>query len=111
VAGAAVGAVVGGLAGQAAAEAIDPTVETDYWRSAYIKRPYADTKLGFEQYEPAYRYGWESFNHNRSNDKTFSSVEADLARGWANVKGKSDLTWDQAKSATSDAWDRLESRD
>ena len=41
--GAAVGAVTGGLAGKAVAEHIDPTVEHDYWRNNYSKRPYAET--------------------------------------------------------------------
>lgn len=110
VAGAAAGAVVGGLAGKAAAEAIDPTVEASYWRETCITRPYFDKKLGFEHYQPAYRYGWESYDRHGADRGTFSNVEADLARGWEKAKGTSRLAWDQAKSATRDAWDRAESR-
>lgn len=109
VAGAAIGAVVGGLAGGAVAEAIDPTAETQYWKETYTTRPYTDKKLGFEHYEPAYRYGWESFGKRGGNGHSFSSVETDLGRGWDKAKGKSQLAWAQAKSATKEAWNRVES--
>lgn len=109
VAGAAVGAVVGGIVGSATAEALDPAIETKYWKETYGSRPYTDKKLGFEHYEPAYRYGWESFGRHGGKGHSFSSVEGDLRRGWDQAKGKSDLAWDKAKSATKDAWDRVES--
>ena len=35
------GAVAGGLAGKGAAEAVNPTVEDEYWRDNYTTRPYA----------------------------------------------------------------------
>jgi hypothetical protein len=110
VAGAAIGAVVGGVTGDAVAEAIDPIVETGYWRTTYNQRPYTDEKLGFDHYEPAYRYGWESFDRLGGNGHSFSSIEADLGRGWKNAKGTSHMEWDQAKSATKDAWDRIKTR-
>lgn len=108
IAGAAVGAVVGGIAGSAAAEAINPTVETKYWRESHSSRPYANAANGYDEFAPAYRYGWESFGRNAGQSKTFESVEADLGRGWDKAKGESRLAWDQAKSATKDAWARVE---
>lgn len=107
VAGAAVGAVVGSLAGSAAAQALDPTVETAYWRDAHPSRPYANTEFNYDEYAPAYRYGWESFSSRGGNGKTFESVEADLGRGWDKVKGASRLGWDKAKSASQSAWLRV----
>lgn len=109
VAGAAVGAVVGGLAGSAAAEILDPTIETKYWKDTYGTKPYTDEKLGFDHYEPAYRYGWESFGSRGGKSQPFSSVESDLQRGWEKARGQSDLAWDEARLATKDAWDRVES--
>lgn len=100
-----IGAVVGGLAGKAAAEEIDPTVETGYWRDHYLKRPYSPAEAVFEQYEPAYRYGWESAAYHR--EKHFTDVEAELARAWERRKGRSSLTWEEAKPAIRDAWDRV----
>src|SRR6476661_57102 len=51
--GAVVGAVAGGLAGKGVAESIDPTVEDNYWRETYAKRPYYDQKASYDQYRPA----------------------------------------------------------
>jgi len=107
VAGAVGGAVVGGLAGKAAAESINPTVETKYWQESHSSRPYAIPTLGYEEFAPAYRYGWESFGR-RGYGQTFEGLENDLGRGWDKAKGSSHLAWDQAKSATRDAWDRVE---
>lgn len=109
VAGAAIGAVVGGFAGKAAAEAVNPTIESKYWRDNYSSRPYADPKLGHEDYAPAYRYGWESYSRRGGDGQTFDSVEADLGRDWHTAKGNSRLAWDKAKSASRDAWDRVKS--
>lgn len=109
VAGAAIGAVAGGMAGSATAAALDPAVETRYWKENHASRPYANDKFGYDEYAPAYRYGWESFGRDGSSGKTFDSVEADLGRGWDKAKGNSRLGWDQAKSASKNAWQRLES--
>src|SRR3954471_23170736 len=58
--GAVVGAVAGGLAGKGVAEAIDPTAEEAYWRDTYLSRPYVSPGTNYDEYAPAYRYGWES---------------------------------------------------
>ncbi len=108
VAGAAVGAVVGGIMGKAAAEAVNPTVETKYWRDTYSSRPYAQSTYGYDEFAPAYRYGWESYASRGSDGKTFESVESDLNRGWDKAKGASRLTWDKAKDASRDAWNRVD---
>jgi len=107
VAGAVVGAVVGGMAGSAVAQTIDPTVETKYWRESHSSRPYANGAFGYDEYAPAYRYGWESYGRRGARGETFESAEADLGRGWDQAKGSSRLTWDKAKSAARDAWDRV----
>src|SRR5436309_15726480 len=49
VVGAVVGAVAGGLAGKGAAEAVNPTAEDVYWRSAYATRPYYESVYNYEQ--------------------------------------------------------------
>lgn len=105
VIGAAVGAIVGGYAGKSAAEAADPTVEDTYWRDNFKTRPYAEAGSSFEQYEPAYRYGVDSFG--RYPGRSFEATESDLAGDWDRVRGGSSLTWDRARHATRDAWDRL----
>ena len=62
VLGTVVGGIAGGLAGKAIAETIDPTVETAYWRSEFHNRPYYNSKYSYDEYEPAFRVGWESFD-------------------------------------------------
>ena len=106
VVGAAIGAVAGGLAGKGVAEAIDPTTEDTYWRDNYSTRPYAQADRGYEYYQPAYRYGWESRTQNAS--RSFDEAQSDLERGWDKFKGASKLTWNEAKGATRDAWNRVE---
>ena len=105
VVGAAVGAVAGGLAGKAVAEQVDPTVETVYWRENYLKRPYVETGVLYPDYEPAYRYGWESYASYPGRD--FESVEADLEREWPKRRGSSTLDWTRARMAVRDAWNRV----
>lgn len=104
--GAVVGGVAGGLAGKSAAEKIDPTVEDAYWSDQYASRPYYDRAITYEEYRPAYRYGWESRPQHAG--RSFEDAEADLKRGWESAKAKSKLTWDKAKHATRDAWTRVE---
>jgi len=102
-AGAIVGGIVGGLAGKEIGEQIDPTSEDAYWREHYRNRSYVEPGAEYEAYRPAYQYGWES--RSRYSGRRFEEVEPELAKGWSN---KSKLTWDKAKLATRDAWDRIE---
>jgi hypothetical protein len=104
--GAVVGAVAGGLAGKGVAEAVYPTAEEAYWRSSYKTRPYVESQADFDQYGPAYRYGWEA--RKRYSDRRFDDVESDLEREWSSARGKSSLDWTRARHATRDAWERID---
>jgi hypothetical protein len=108
VAGAVVGAVAGGLAGKATAEVIDPEIETRYWRESFSTRGNVDRAIKFEEYAPAYQYGWESFGRQTTSHSKFDAIEGDLRSGWDKAKGTSRLTWDQAKEASRDAWNRVQ---
>ena len=103
------GAVGGGLAGKSIAESIDPTAEEAYWRQNYQSRPYFEQGSSYEDYGPAYRYGWES--RGRYADRAYSDVEADMQRDWDRSRGSSKLSWERAKHAARDAWDRVSGRD
>lgn len=106
--GAVVGAVAGGLAGKGVAEAVNPTAEDAYWREEYYNRSYYDQGIPYDEYAPAYRYGWES--RTRYAGKKYDQVETDLGRDWDRFKGKSRLNWERAKLATRDAWHRVEEK-
>lgn len=101
-----VGGLVGGLAGKAAGEKIDPTVENAHWEKAYASAPYVTLGSDYVRYQPAYRYGWESYA--RYDGRKFDQVESELSRDWDAHRGDSALTWEHAKPATRDAWHRVE---
>ena len=106
VVGAAVGAVVGGLAGKGVAEAIDPTAETEYWAANYDRRPYVTPGMPYTDYEPAYRYGWET--RAQYADRQWDDVAPQLRAEWPDRAGASGLDWDRAEPAVRDAWYRLD---
>lgn len=103
--GGAVGAATGALTGQAVAGAVNPTEQDNYWRENYSSRDYVKQDRPYEEYQPAYRYGWES--RGQMGDRPFDEVEGDLERGWDKARGSSKLAWRDAKQATRDAWGHI----
>src|SRR5436305_11016861 len=89
-----------------AAEGINPTAEDAYWRENYRTRPYMKTGSSYDEYQPAYRYGWES--RGQYANRTWDQAESDLERGWDKAKGTSRLTWYEAKNPVRDAWNRVD---
>lgn len=79
-----------------------------YWRETYPSRPYYNRDTNYDTYQPAYRYGAESYS--RHQGKRFDEVEADLRAGWERTKEKSRLTWERAKDAVRDAYERMANR-
>jgi uncharacterized protein (TIGR02284 family) len=99
------GAVMGGLGGKASAEEINPTAEAAYWRESYTREPYYVEAYGYDDYGPAYEYGWSS---RAVHGGTFDSNEPRLGSDWAVRKGVSGLAWDDARHAARAAWDRID---
>jgi uncharacterized protein (TIGR02284 family) len=99
------GALVGGLAGKATAERINPTVEEAYWRERYEREPYYEAGRSFDDYGPAYAYGWAAI---MTYPGRFEEVEPALERDWNRERGSSSLDWWQARPATRAAWDRAQ---
>lgn len=105
VIGMAIGATLGGLAGKGVAESIDPTAEDAYWEREYRGRPYVETDASYDNYGPAYSYGVAAFG--RSEGRSFELMEPELMQEWMAMRGRSDLSWDQARPAVKDAWQRM----
>lgn len=105
--GAAVGAVVGAVAGAVMGRnaTVDPVVEDTYWRDNYSSRPYIASGSKYDDYQPAYRYGMDSYS--KYPNRSFDEVEPELARDWGSVRGNSSLEWENAKHASRDAWHRV----
>lgn len=107
LAGAAVGTIIGGYAGHAVGEKIDPTKEGAYWREAHRNAPYYQEDRDYERdYSVAYQLGYDARAHHTKQTQ-FSQVEDMLHRDWERNKGDSRLTWEEAKAAANDAWNRI----
>lgn len=87
---------------------IDSAVQDAYWRDTHQSRPYYDSGYDYDDYQPAYRYGWEL--RDTYSDNLFEELDSDLEDGWQKAKGKSALSWQKAKHATRDAWQRSQKR-
>lgn len=105
VVGAAVGAVVGGLAGKGVAESIDPTHERAYWSENFSERDYVEKGSSFDDYGPAYGLGVNA--RGRYPGRDFDDVESEMSSDWASSRGSSSLSWERAKHAARDAWNRV----
>jgi len=109
--GAVIGAVAGGLAGKGAAEAVNPTIETAYWREHYASEPWVERTYRYEDYEPAFRTGWEGYSRYGTSGRTYDQLEPELRTHYErNAAGKTRLEWEKARAATRAAWRRLETR-
>ena len=80
--------------------------EDAWWRENYGGRPYA-TGRNYEEFRPAYKYGYESGQHHLG--RSWNDVQADLQTGWDRYEGRggAESTWEKVKDAVSDAWHRV----
>lgn len=106
--GLAAGAIAGGLAGKGAAEAVNPTAEDAYWRDNYTSQPWVERNFTYDDYQPAFRSGYESYARYHGTGKAYDDVEPELRSNWDRTRGRSRLEWERAKSASRAAWDRVE---
>lgn len=105
IVGAVIGAVAGGMGGYAVGEAIDPAAEDAHWRENHIKQPFAKSG-SYEEYQPAYRTGYEGYGRHAADKGSFEEAETDLQSEYE--KSKTNLPWDKARDATRAAWGRAE---
>lgn len=88
-----------------ASSGMDWNSQNTYWRDNYASRPYAGTR-SYSTYEPAYRYGVETYNRNQG--KRYEDLSQDeLNRGWTQARGSSSMNWNDAQQATRDSYNRL----
>jgi hypothetical protein len=105
--GLAAGAIVGGLAGKAIAERVNPTVEDTYWREHYRDEPYYEDQYPYEEYQGAYRTGYEGYGQWGASGKRYEDVEPELRKNYESNYGKSRMSWEKARLAARAAWDRV----
>jgi hypothetical protein len=83
----------------------NPAKEEAYWRENHADQPYADKKLPFDAYAPAYRFGYEAAQ--KYPGKKYEEIETDIALDWEKARPDSALPWDHARPAVRAAWDRI----
>jgi hypothetical protein len=108
--GGTIGAVAGGAVGKSAAEALNPTIEEEYWRENYRTRPYFKEGVDYSEYAPAYRYGWEAGVREDYRNRTFEEVEPNLQRDWEADRTRYPRPWSEMREATRDAYNRTRER-
>lgn len=86
-------------------EGIDPAVEDAHWQASYRAAPYVDAAHEYHYYQPAYRFGWESYS--QYGRRSFDEVDETLMREWDGRRGHSLQTWNEARDAARDAWERI----
>lgn len=104
VVGAVVGAVVGGMGGDAIASSVEEAHDASYWRENYRSRPYVDAGANYGDFGPAFAFGSQS--RRRYEGRTFDQVQSDLMADWEGARATSNLSWDRARHAARDAWER-----
>jgi hypothetical protein len=106
VVGAVAGGVVGAKAGDAIAEAVNPTEYVSHFEKKYRTAPYYSAGREWSDYQPAYRYGYDTYGQYRG--QRFEDVEDSLERNWNEAKADSRLAWAEAKDAVRDGWHHIE---
>lgn len=78
-----------------------------YWREHYYLQPYADPALPYEDYQIAYRIGYEGYAELADEDhRDYGAIERDLHRRYNAEATDVNLDWAIAQHAVRDAWHR-----
>ena len=99
------GAIVGGLIGHGIGEAVDPT-EDAYWREQHAQAGYYNDEYAYDDYEPAYRLGYNAADANKHAPYDADEHDAALEEVYEKRRGESRLDYEEAKPAIRDAYDR-----
>ncbi|MFD0739738.1 glycine zipper domain-containing protein [Lysobacter koreensis] len=106
VVGAIAGGVMGAKAGDSIAEAVNPTEYISGFKNEYRNTPYYSAGREWTDYEPAYKYGYDTYGQYRG--QKFEDVEGDLERKWDATRADSRLAWNEARGAVRDGWHHIE---
>lgn len=98
------GAIAGALAGHGVGELIDPTTEDVWLRDYFGSRDHYKQGETHEHFRNAYRYGVTCATNYP--DRRFEDVEPEMRSSWNEARGNSSQSWDQARDAARDAFDR-----
>ncbi len=104
--GAAAGGVMGAILGNRASEAADPRQDLGHFEQIFRTMPYYIDGYDWHDYEPAYRYGLDTFDQHA--DHAMEQADSQLHGGWESAaRFGSGLSWEQARPAVTHAWESL----
>ena len=83
----------------------DWNLDQAWWRENFRNRPYVTADRRFEDYEPGYRFGYQSLSRYRG--KNWNDVESNLSSDWQHFEGRGQSTWENVKDSVRDAWDSI----
>jgi hypothetical protein len=89
---------------------LDVDSEREYWRKTHKKRTYYRRGTPFEDYEPAYRHGWESAIRPELRGLSFEESEPDLRDRWERSPLAARRSWTKVRDEVRDAWLRVRIR-
>jgi len=104
--GAVIGVATGALVGHRTSEAADPDDSVGHFKEIYTSMPYYVQDMEWSDYEPAYRFGLETWR-TRGN-QTFEEAAPALGARWLKIRGGSRLGWGQAGPAVDHVWREME---
>ncbi len=76
------------------------------FRGNYSQR-YGRSGYSYDQYQPAYRYGYNLATHDRFRNQDWSAVEPEARRYW---EERNQGTWDDFKDSVRYAWEKVRGR-
>lgn len=81
---------------------VDAQDYVEHFRLGYSATPYYSSGRDWNDYLPAYRYGFDTYQQHAGQQ--FDEVEALLSEQWDRVKPPSRLAWAEARDAVLDGW-------
>ena len=103
VIGAVAGGIVGGVSGHSIGEWNDPS-DGAYWKNEYRNRSYFDKSADYDRdVTPALQYG-TALGAAGTEAGSYESLEDKAMREWDKARGNSKYSYQQARSAISDAF-------
>jgi len=96
-----------GMTGSVASDALrgDWNLDQAWWRENFSDRPYVSADRRFEDYEPGYRFAYQS--QTRYKGRKWNEVEPHLQQDWKHYEGRGESHWDHVKDSVRDAWDSI----
>jgi hypothetical protein len=109
VSGIAAGVIAGAVAGSGGP---DPQSQHAYWRQHFRELQTLGSSGTYEDYAPAFEYGWESRSACEAKASQapadFEEAEATLQEQWQQRPVAAALPWNMAREAVRAAWEKVE---